>query len=221
MTTDRERRRRQAVARRRRTLALLTLLVVAALVVIALMWRPWDASGDASADPAPSASTTPSPTPTPTPSPTDAPPYTPIGGIPEEGDGSAACTPEQLLITPITDAVTYAAGQQVQMSFQIQNVSGDPCRLNVGTTQQSYQVRTGDQVVYRSDDCPVDEVDQIVELAPGVPQRTLPVTWDRTASSPETCASPREQVVGGGASYHLSITVSGIASASEQQVILY
>ncbi|SDH38074.1 hypothetical protein SAMN04489720_1096 [Agrococcus jejuensis] len=195
--------------------------MVAALVVIALMWRPWDASGDASADPAPSASTTPSPTPTPTPSPTDAPPYTPIGGIPEEGDGSAACTPEQLLITPITDAVTYAAGQQVQMSFQIQNVSGDPCRLNVGTTQQSYQVRTGDQVVYRSDDCPVDEVDQIVELAPGVPQRTLPVTWDRTASSPETCASPREQVVGGGASYHLSITVSGIASASEQQVILY
>lgn len=200
---------------------MLALLVVAALVVIALMWRPWEASGEATADPAPSASATPSATPTPSPTPSASQQYTPIGGIPEEGDGSAACTPEQLLITPITDAVTYAAGQQVQMSFQIQNVSGDPCRLNVGTTQQSYQVRTGDQVVYRSEDCPVDEVDQIVELAPGVPQRTLPVTWDRTASSPETCASPREQVVGGGASYHLSISVSGVASATEQQIILY
>lgn len=204
---------------------MLALLAVAAIVVIALMWRPWDATGEASADPAPSASVppsaAPSASPTPSPSPSASQQYTPIGGIPEEGDGSAACTPEQLLITPITDAVTYATGQQVQMSFQIQNVSADPCRLNVGTTQQSYQVRTGDQVVYRSDDCPVDEVDQIVELAPGVPQRTLPVTWDRTASSPETCASPREQVVGGGASYHLSITVSGVASASEQQVILY
>lgn len=183
------------------------------------MWRPWEASGEPAADPAPTASET--PTPSPSPSPSASQQYTPIGGIPEEGDGSAACTPEQVLITPITDAVTYAAGQQVQMSFQIQNVSGEPCSLNVGTTQQAYEVRTGDQVVYRSEDCPVDEVDQIVELAPGVPQRTLPVTWDRTASSPETCASPREQVVGGGASYHLSITVSGIASASEQQIILY
>lgn len=184
------------------------------------MWRPWEASGEPSADPGPSASATATPTPSPSPSPSSTQQYTPIGGIPEEGDGSAACTPEQLLITPITDAVTYASGQPVQMSFQIQNVSGEPCRLNVGTTQQAYQVRTGDQVVYRSTDCPVDQVDQIVELAPGVPQRTLPVTWDRTFSAPETCASPREQVVAGGASYHLSITVSGVPSASEQQIIL-
>ncbi|QCR20143.1 hypothetical protein C1N71_12415 [Agrococcus sp. SGAir0287] len=206
-------------------MALLVLLVVAALVVVALMWRPWAAADEASADPAPSASVDPSASPTPSPSPSPSPTstqqYTPIGGIPEEGDGSAACTPEQVLITPITDAVTYAPGQPVQMSFQIQNVSGEPCRLNVGTTQQSYQIRTGEQVVYRSSDCPVDQVDQIVELEPGVPQRTIPVAWDRTASSPETCASPRDQVVAGGASYHLSITVSGVASASEQQIILY
>ena len=201
---------------------MLLVLVVAALVVVALMWRPWQGSADAAADPAPSVSPTPSASasPTPSPSPTATQQYTPIGGIPEDGDGSAACTPDQVLVTPITDAVTYAAGQPVEMSFQIQNVSGDPCRLNVGTTQQSYQVRKGDQVVFRSSDCPVDQVDQIVELAPGVPQRTIPVVWDRTASSPETCASPRDQVVAGGASYHLSITVSGVQSASEQQIIL-
>ena len=198
-------------------------LVVAAAVTVALMWRPWEASGDAdaSADPAPSTSASPSATPTPSPSPSPSQRYTPIGGIPEEGDGSAACLPEQIMITPITDAVTYAAGQQVEMSFQIQNVSADACRLNVGTTQQQYQVRTGEQVVFRSSDCPVDQVDQIVELAPGVPQRTLPVTWDRTASSPDTCASPRDQVTAAGASYHVTITVSGIGAETEQQIILY
>lgn len=185
------------------------------------MWRPWEASGEPAAQPATSAASTPTPSASPSPSPTSTQRYTPIGGIPEEGDGSAACAPEQILLTPITDAVTYAEGQQVQMSFQIQNVSGDPCRLNVGTTQQRYEVRTGEQVVFRSTDCPVDQVDQIVELAPGVPQRTLPITWDRTASSPETCASPRDPVTAGGASYHLAVAVSGVAGASEQQIILY
>jgi len=49
-----------------------------------------------------------------------------------------------------------------------------------------------------------------------------PLTWDRTRSSVSTCAdSDRQNAPGGGASYHLSVEIGGIASTQSKQILLY
>lgn len=216
----------RAVHRRRRFTALVGLLVAVAIVVALIVWRPWESIGaddQPNADPGASEAPTPSEEPVePEPSPTPTAQYTPIGGVPEGGDGeSGTCQPGAVAITPLTDATTYSAGQPVQMSFAIVNTGADPCILNVGTTQQEYTISTGNLVVFRSSDCPIEGVDQVVTLEPGVEQQTIPIAWDQTYSSPETCAIARDQVIAGGASYHLQVTVSGIASAGTKQILLY
>lgn len=209
---------RKAVHRRRRAVALGAVLVVA-LVIAIVVWKPWEqiqqlveavSPSEAPATEAPEEDD---------PEQTDA-PYTPVGGVPE-GDEGGLCTADQVVITAATNAATYDGGQDVEMSFQIENVSDEPCSLNVGTTEQEYVVRTGEQVVYESTHCPVDAVDQVVELQPGTAQQTVPIVWDRTFSSPETCTTPRDAVVAGGASYHLSVTVAGISAQNTVQFILY
>lgn len=213
---------RKAVHRRRRTVAVALVLFVIVAVVALVVTRPWEALAperDGSASPAPSELLTPSASPSPSPTATQ--PYTPVGGESEAASDGGTCAADQIILTPQTDATTYASGVPVQMSFQIQNTSDTPCSLNVGTTQQTYEIRTGNQVVFRSADCPIDLKDQVVELQPDTPQQTIPITWDRTFSSPETCTAPRSQVVAGGASYHLSVTVAGLASTETRQFMLY
>ena len=49
-----------------------------------------------------------------------------------------------------------------------------------------------------------------------------PLTWDRTRSSVGSCADPNRQTApGGGASYHLSVEIGGIASTQSKQIFLY
>lgn len=208
----------QAKHRRRRFAALLVLVLVVALVVTLLVWRPWESAGG-DAQPAASGTATPAPSVVASPQPSQ--PFTPIGGVPEGDGSSGACTADQIVITPVTDSGSYTTGVPVQMSFEIQNIGSAPCTMNVGTTQQQYIVTTGAQVVFRSADCPLDGVDQVVTLEPGVVQSTVPIAWDRTFSSPETCVTAREPVISGGASYHLAIIVGGIESTETRQFLLY
>lgn len=210
--------KRRAAVRRRRTL-LGIVLVIAIAAVALLVWRPWAPgeapppatapSGSASAEPAESA--------TPTPTPTT--PFTPIGGSPSAAPGEP-CAPEAVRITPTTDHSTYAAGEPVLLSFTIENTGESACSLNAGTAVQEYEIRTGDDVVYRYTDCAADVQDNMVQLEPATPQSTVPIEWDRTASSVETCTAERPQVTAGGAAYSLSVRVGDYASAESRQFIL-
>jgi hypothetical protein len=211
--------RRAAVRRRRTLLGLLALIAIAAIVV--LVWRPWEAGDAAPPATAPSetapAAPTAAATPTPTPTPTQ--PFTPIGGEPSAAP-SEPCAPEAVRITPATDRTTYAAGERVLLSFTIENTGESACSLNAGTSVQEYEIRTGDQVVYRWSDCAVDVQDNIVQLEPAAPQSTVPIEWDRTPSSAETCTAERPQVTAGGAAYNLSVRVGDYASSESRQFIL-
>lgn len=212
-----DRGKRGTVVHRRRRAAALSILLVLALVIAIVVWRPWEQIAELVDAVSPSeAPATEAPE---TEDPESSQPYTPVGGVPDSDEGGL-CDADQVVITALTNATTYEGDQEVQMSFRIENVSDAPCSLNVGTTEQEYVVRTGDQVVYRSTDCPIDAVDQVVELQPHVPQETIPIEWDRTFSSPQSCTTPRDPVVAGGASYHLSVTVAGIAAQDTVQFIL-
>ncbi|MCR8670953.1 hypothetical protein [Agrococcus sp. HG114] len=213
--------KRRAAVRRRRTLLGLV-LVVAAIAAAVLIWRPW-AGADApppAAVPSESATAATSPsatTPAPTPTPTT--PFTPIGGSPSAVTGEP-CAPEAVRITPSTDRGSYPAGEPVLLSFTIENVGETPCSLNAGTTVQEYEIRTGDQLVYRWSDCAADVQDNIVELEPATPQSTVPIEWDRTASSIDTCTAERPQVAAGGTAYSLTVRVGEHASTESTRFTL-
>jgi len=203
------------------------LLIVLLAAVGLLIWQPW-AAGDepAPAPPSESAATTAPATPEPeadepeeSPEPTSTQPFTPIGGDPE-ADASEPCSADQIRIEPGTDRSTYGEGDPVQLTFTIENTGEEPCSLNAGTSVQEYEIRTGDELVYRWSDCAADVQDNIVALQPGTPQSTMPIEWDRTRSSVDTCTAERPQVTAGGAAYNLSVRVGDYASAESRQFIL-
>lgn len=219
MTQPSTAKRRAAVRRRRTVLALLALLAV--LAVVLLVWRPWEAPEAAPpASPSESAASVATPEPSESPSPTPSGPFTPVGGSDETAEPTEPCAPEQIAIVPAVDKPAYAADERVQLSFTIENTGEGSCSLNAGTSVQEYEIRAGDEVVHRWSDCAADVQDNVVQLAPGEPQSTVPVEWDRTASSVETCTAERPQVPAGGAAYELTVRVGDYVSQQSAEFIL-
>ncbi|MNY65604.1 hypothetical protein D3C86_2028970 [compost metagenome] len=95
--------------------------------------------------------------------------------------------------------------------------------MNVGTSAQSFTVTSGDDIWWRSTDCQSEPSDMIVLIGAGqTVSSAAPLTWDRTRSAVGTCADGnRPMAPGGGASYHLSVEIGGIASTEPKQFLLY
>ena len=192
--------------------------VVAVIIAIVLIIvRPGSSQGDDS-DAAPQG--TPSATPRATDDPATPPP-TVIPTEPTAADGDA-CAERDVLVEAVTDKSVYEPGEQPALSVTITNTGKNVCVLNAGTKAQVFTITSGAEVYWLSTDCQVDPVDAEVSLTPGTPiSSSVPIVWDRTRSSADTCAGPREAVPAGGASYHLSVTVDGFASESTKQFQLY
>jgi hypothetical protein len=148
---------------------------------------------------------------------------TPSGGESGAAATGAACDPKKVRVEAITDAVDYDPGQEPQLSVSITNTGKNACVLNAGTAQQVFTIRSGADVYWTSIDCQTGATDAEVTLKPGkAVSSATPVPWDRTRSAPDTCESQtRESAPAGGASYHLSVSVAGIDSASPKQFLLY
>ena len=198
------------VYRRRRLLVLIGLIAVIVAVVLIIV-RPGSSQGDdRGASPSTSPTTVPS-TSNPTTIPTE----------PTAADGDP-CSPEKILVEAVTDKSAYEAAEQPQLSVTITNTGKNICVLNAGTAQQVFTIKSGEELYWTSTDCQVDAIDAEVSLTPGTPiSSAVPIIWDRTRSSPETCNGPRETVPAGGASYHLSVSVDGFDSAESKQFQLY
>ncbi|WP_307039635.1 hypothetical protein [Agromyces ramosus] len=198
------------VYRRRRLVVLIGLVAVIVAVVLIIV-RPGASQGDESG-----ASTSPSPNPaTATPDPTTIPTETTA----VDGD---PCSPEKILVEAVTDKSAYEAAEQPQLSVTITNTGKNVCVLNAGTAQQVFTITSGEELYWTSTDCQLDPIDAEVSLTPGTPiSSSVPIVWDRTRSSPETCSGPRETVPAGGASYHLDVSVDGFESATSKQFQLY
>lgn len=221
-----------AVYRRRRAVVLVGLLAVVALIVWLLVAQPWRGSADSSTPPAGQSSSSPSPTPTtPTlPDPAATGGSNPADALPDEAastDASAqltpeACTADSVLVEALTDKETYASGEIPQLSIRLTNTSANPCTINVGTTQQSFTITSGNDTWWRSTDCQAAPSDMVVTLTAGqVVESSAPIPWDRTRSSVGTCDGERQRAPGGGASYHLDVSIGGIPSLTSRQILLY
>ncbi len=199
---------------RRRLVVGLGLLAVLVIVILIIV-RPGSSSGEPSGTPA-ARSIAPEPG-----TAADAPSNT----IPDETtevDG-APCNPSKVRVEAITDAVDYDPGELPQLSLSVTNTGKNSCVLNAGTKKQVFTITSGQEVYWTSTDCQTDPIDAEVTLKPGVPiSSAAPIGWDRTRSSKETCdVATREAAPAGGASYHLSVTVDGIESASPKQFLIY
>jgi hypothetical protein len=190
------------------------LLVIVAVVL--LIWRPWSGSGSA-----PAAST---PTPTETPLPTIYPSTAAVGTPAPEATataaGPAACTPATVNLTAVTDATGYAADAIPQLSLTMTNTGSADCVINAGTSQQVFTITSGSDTIWKSTDCQTESSDLEILLTAGQTVNGSAIPWDRTRSSPDTCAGGREAVVAGGAAYNLSVSVGTISSTSATQFLL-
>ena len=236
MSSEPPRRRLSPAVYRRRRIV----LIVALLAVIALVWlliaQPWrGAAADSPTDSAPSRTQDPV---SELPVPGSTAPAT--GG--EEADAAAGapvptpttpeadttptakpCVAKDVTVEPVTDAQTYGSGQNPLLSIRLTNTGESDCSINVGTTSQTFTIKSGDDVWWRSTDCQTEPSDMVVLLAAGqTVTSAAPLTWDRTRSSVDSCASTDRQIApGGGASYNLSVEIGGIRSTQAAQMLLY
>jgi len=132
--------------------------------------------------------------------------------------GDKACDPTKVVVTPGTDAVSYAAGVNPVLTFSLKTT--ETCILSAGSDVQEFRVTSGDELIWSSKDCQTDQVAAEIQLKQGVPFPGSSLTWDRTRSATDTCDAAREQVIAGGASYHLEVMVDGITSPETKQFIL-
>ncbi|MBU4465186.1 MAG: hypothetical protein KKH75_04990 [Actinobacteria bacterium] len=235
MSSPSPRRHSPAVYRRRRLVLLLAVAIVVAAVVWLLVAQPWQGNaaersqpmttatdGAASALPVPS-DTTPPESPPATPSAPASDATTPPAAVPDAAPAAQACTAGDVTVDAVTDQSTYPQGQNPKLSIRLTNHGGADCTMNVGSTTQKFTIMSGSDTWWRSTDCQTAPSDMTVLIAAGqTVSSATPITWDRTRSSVSTCdATNRQRAPGGGASYHLSVSIGGVASSGSTQFLLY
>lgn len=208
-----------AVYRRRRLVVVIGLILFVAAIGVGiwlLIAKPW-AAADASPEPTSSSSQTPSSTPT-----TDAESPSPSPSA-EQTPAIVACEAKDVEVTAVTDAETYAAGVLPKLSISLTNKGTKDCTLDVGSTTQVFTISSGADVWWRSTDCQENPSSMIATLTAGTTVTSKdPVTWDRTRSSVETCDQEnRQRAPGGGASYHVEVSIGGFTSLTTTQILLY
>ncbi len=230
------RRHSAAVYRRRRLVVLLAVLAIVAGIAWLLIAQPWRGSAT---EVAPSPSATPSATATSTGLPVVESDASPTPGADAEAvegagtvEGSAPspsvtpeaqpCTDDTVAVEAVVSQGTYAADQNPAFSITLTN-NGPDCTLNVGTSAQSFTVTSGSDTWWRSTDCQSEPNDMVVLLQAGQSVTSAaPLAWDRTRSAVGTCGDvTRQRAAGGGASYHLGVSIGGIASTTTAQFLLY
>jgi len=136
-------------------------------------------------------------------------------------DPETPCAEGVVTVAAITDAGDYIASQQPLLSLSVTNTGTTACTFGVGADVQKYTITSGIEQIWTSTDCQAAATPESRVLEPGVALATTPFAWDRTRSDPATCdATDRPQVTAAGASYHLDVTINGVASAETKQFLL-
>lgn len=131
-----------------------------------------------------------------------------------------ACAPGALQVEAITDQGSYPEGQEPQFSLSVLNTGDAACTIDAGTAQMVFTVTSGAEQYWRSTDCQTEGASLPVILKPKVPLVTAPLGWERVRSTPDTCEEERDEAPGGGASYHLKVSLGGVEGRESAQFIL-
>jgi hypothetical protein len=200
---------------RRRVLVLVGLVAVIAIIVLIVVRPGSSSSVGSSISPVVTSTGAAAAEPTTPTAPQD------VASEPLADGETAACDAASIQVTPVTDADTYAAGVNPQLSISLTNSGATACSINVGTAQQVYTITSGAEQYWVSTDCQTDPSDMPTVIEAGATLASTPFAWDRTRSAADTCGSTdRPQVPAAGASYHLDVSIGGFASTVSKQFIL-
>lgn len=203
----------------RRRAIVIGVLVLVVLIVVLIVAKPGSgsdatpASTPTTSDPAVSRPATPKPVPSAaaTSKATDA---------PTASASNATCDADAITLKPVADQASYTSLEQPQISMSITNTSTSACSLDLGSAEQVLSITSGAETYWSSKDCQVNGTHQKITVKAGQTLTTPAIAWDRTRSSSSTCNSSRASVPAGGASYHLSVAVGSIKSATSALMIL-
>lgn len=210
--------RSRAVYRRRRLVVFGGLILLVAAIGVGiwlLIAQPWaDAAPEAAPTPTATASESPAPDPTdasPSPEPT------------ASETAPAPCRASDVTVEVVTDAESYPAGSLPELSISLSNTGASACTLDVGSATQVFTVTSGEDVWWRSTDCQENPSSMVVTLEAGQTVASAePVVWDRTRSDVGTCDQEnRPRAPGGGASYHVGVSIGGFDAVDSRQILLY
>jgi len=142
---------------------------------------------------------------------------------PDEPKEPGPCIPERIGVEAVTTQDTYASEEKIQFSIRVTNHEEIACDIDLGSQTQLFQVTSGSELYWDSRHCQQQAESLLVRMDPGQTLQTDPLVWDGTRSAPDTCEDPdsRTQAPRGGASYHLSVEIGGVAAGSTKQFILY
>lgn len=211
----RRRRHSPRVYRRRRALVLLLLVIV-----VVVVWVNVANASNGSKKPAATSTSTSTSTSVPVVTPATTTSATPIPSA-AASVSAAPCDPKKIAVTPLVDANSFNAGQLPNFQIGITNTSKEACTFNVGTSQMSMTVTSGNETYWSSVDCQSEASDTVAVLTPGKMEVSAPFSWSREYSSPDTCDGARDQVPADGASYYLNVQVGSAKSANGFQFLLY
>jgi hypothetical protein len=125
-----------------------------------------------------------------------------------------ACKLADVTVTAVTDSNSYSVGVDPELSLTITNTGPSACSFKDGSDVQKYVITSGTETIWSSKDCQSGAVSATTTLQPHIPVKSTPFPWDRIRSNPAACsATNAPQVVAGGASYHLTVTVNGVTSS--------
>lgn len=198
--------------RRRRFVLLLAVALIATIVTL-LIVRPWEDGAATPAKPAPGESTSVD---------ASADPSASATPKPRKPGEVLACTKADVVVTAGTDQEEYGSGSNPKLSITLKNTSKYDCTIDVGTATQVFTISSGADIWWRSTDCQKNPTKQLATLKAGQETTTNPaIEWQRERSSVDTCSDEVRPVApGGGASYHLAVSIGGIASESSVQFFL-
>lgn len=193
--------------------------LVAVVLAIILIVVQLVGGGDETPTPSASGTTSESPDAT-SESPSSTPSETPDAEPTTASGNGTTCLPNAIQVTAITDRDVYGPTEQPQVSLSITNVGSVACDVAAGSDVQEYVVTSGADRIWSSRDCQMNPVADVRTIEPGQTLSTAPFAWDRTRSSADTCDQQRSAVSGGGASYHLEVTIGDFTSTETKQFIL-
>ncbi|UBH24839.1 hypothetical protein KW076_01165 [Micrococcus porci] len=120
-----------------------------------------------------------------------------------------SCAPMDLRLVAAADRERYAPGEEAVLRLEVTNLSGRPCRTDVGTAQQEFRVTdASEQQVMSTRVCQADPTHEDVVLEPR-DQKAAVYRWNGRASSAD-CARLGPAVEPG--EYRLTVTLGEVTS---------
>ncbi|NDK31597.1 hypothetical protein [Nesterenkonia haasae] len=126
---------------------------------------------------------------------------------PEDAVEEGHCAPADIEVRARTSHEAYDATTAPLLIMEIENIGGQDCTLNVGTTEQEFRVATGGREVFTTAQCELEGESLEVEFEPGQIERAN-MLWPRSDSAVD-CSEPADLATG---EYELTVAVSGITS---------